>query len=81
MVVWSVTLNLVAFLFTMSDQCALDESGGLKEAEDIEFFFSESEKVPLRSSSIRKTGKKLRRLRRLICQISLLSCSSCLFFA
>ena len=35
----------------MSDQCALDKSGGLKEAEDIEFFFSESETMPLRSST------------------------------
>jgi hypothetical protein len=39
------------FLFTMSDQCALDESGGLKEAKDIEFFFSESETTPLASSA------------------------------
>jgi hypothetical protein len=36
----------------MSDQCALDESGGLKEAEDIEFFYSESEKMPLTSSTV-----------------------------
>lgn len=35
----------------MSDQCALDESGGLKEAKDIEFFFSESETIPLASSA------------------------------
>ena len=35
----------------MSDQCALDESGGLKEAKDIEFFFSESETMPLASSA------------------------------
>ena len=35
----------------MSNQCALDESGGLKEAKDIEFFFSESETMPLRSST------------------------------
>jgi hypothetical protein len=35
----------------MSDQCALDESGGLKEAEEIEFFFSESETTPLASSA------------------------------
>ena len=33
----------------MSNQCALDKSGGLKEA--IEFFFSESETMPLRSST------------------------------
>ena len=38
-------------LFAMSDQCALDESGGLKEAKDIEFFFSESETMPLASSA------------------------------
>lgn len=31
----------------MSDQCALDKSSGLKEAEDIEFFHSESETIPL----------------------------------
>ena len=35
----------------MSDQCALDKSGGLEEAEDIEFFFSESETMPLRTST------------------------------
>jgi hypothetical protein len=35
----------------MSDQCALNESGGLKDAEDIEFFHSESEATPLPSSS------------------------------
>jgi hypothetical protein len=35
----------------MADQCALDKSGNLKEAEDIEFFFSESEKNPLPSSA------------------------------
>jgi hypothetical protein len=38
-------------LFAMSDQCALNESGGLKEAKDIEFFFSESETMPLASSA------------------------------
>jgi hypothetical protein len=32
---------------SMSDQCALDESGALKEAQDIEFFHSESETTPL----------------------------------
>ena len=31
----------------MSDQCTLDKSSGLKEAEDIEFFHSESETIPL----------------------------------
>jgi hypothetical protein len=35
----------------MSDHCALDESGNLKEAKDIEFFFSESETTPLASSA------------------------------
>ena len=35
----------------MSDQCALNESGGLKEAKDIEFFYSESEATPLPSST------------------------------
>jgi hypothetical protein len=35
----------------MSDQCALDESGSLREARDIEFFFSESETTPLPSSA------------------------------
>ena len=35
----------------MSDQCALDESGNLKEAEDIEFFNSESETTPIASSA------------------------------
>ena len=35
----------------MTDQCALNESGGLKEAEEIEFFFSESETAPMHSSS------------------------------
>ncbi|KAI0285201.1 hypothetical protein BC826DRAFT_1109379 [Russula brevipes] len=35
----------------MSDQCALDESGNLREAKDIEFFFSESETAPLPSSA------------------------------
>ena len=38
----------------MSDQCALNESGGLKDAEDIEFFYSESEATPLPSSSALK---------------------------
>ena len=33
----------------MSDQCAIDESGSLKEARDIEFFFSESETRPLKN--------------------------------
>ena len=33
----------------MSDQCALDESGALKEAHDIEFFYSESETTPLQN--------------------------------
>ena len=42
---------VVAYLFLMSDQCALDKSGGLEEAEDIEFFFSESETMPLRTST------------------------------
>lgn len=40
----------------MSDQCALDESGGLKEAEDIKFFFSESETRPLPSSTTLKNA-------------------------
>ena len=35
----------------MPDQCALDEYGGLKEAKDIEFFFSESETTPFPSST------------------------------
>ena len=35
----------------MPDQCALDEYGSLKEAKDIEFFFSESETMPLPSST------------------------------
>lgn len=35
----------------MSDQCALDKSGGLKEVNDIEFFFSKSEMMPLPSSA------------------------------
>ena len=35
----------------MTDQCTLNESGGLKEAEEIEFFFSESEMTPMHSSS------------------------------
>lgn len=35
----------------MSEQCALDKSGRLKEAEDIEFFFSKSETRPFRSST------------------------------
>jgi hypothetical protein len=34
----------------VSDQCALDESGGLKEASNIKFF-SESEMMPLPSST------------------------------
>ncbi|KAH9044093.1 hypothetical protein EDB83DRAFT_2317944 [Lactarius deliciosus] len=34
----------------MSDQCALDESGSLKEAKDVEFFYSKSETTPLPSS-------------------------------
>ncbi|KAH9022855.1 hypothetical protein EDB84DRAFT_1678365 [Lactarius hengduanensis] len=34
----------------MSDQCALDKSGSLKEAKDVEFFYSESETTPLPSS-------------------------------
>jgi hypothetical protein len=29
------------------DQCALDASGNLKDAKDIEFYFSESERMPL----------------------------------
>lgn len=36
----------------MSDQCALDKSGTLKEAKDIEFFFSESETTPLPSAAL-----------------------------
>ena len=35
----------------MSDQWALNNSGSLKDAEDIEFFFSESEMTPLGSST------------------------------
>jgi hypothetical protein len=35
----------------MSDQCALDENGCLKDANDIEFHFSESETTPMASSS------------------------------
>ena len=35
----------------MSDQCALNESGNLKEAEDIEFFNSKNETTPLASSA------------------------------
>jgi hypothetical protein len=43
--------NFVTYLFVMSDQCALDESGNLKEAKDIEFFYSEGETTPLPSSA------------------------------
>ena len=35
----------------MPDQCALDKYGSLKEAKDIEFFFSKSETMPLPSST------------------------------
>ena len=31
----------------MSDQCAVDEHGNLKEAKDIDFVFSESKTTPL----------------------------------
>jgi hypothetical protein len=51
----------VVYLFAMSEQCALDESGSLKEAKDIEFFFSESETMPLPLSAAQQnshdTGK------------------------
>ena len=40
----------------MSDQCALNESGSLKEAIDIDFFFSESETTPLPSSGLKNPG-------------------------
>jgi hypothetical protein len=50
-VLTSFTSNFVAYTFAMSDQCALDKSGSLKEAKDIEFFFSESEMTPLPSSA------------------------------
>jgi len=42
-------------------QCALDESGALKEAQDIEFFYSESETMPLqntKSTDLRRGGRK-----------------------
>jgi hypothetical protein len=35
----------------MSDQCAVDEFGNLKEAKDIDFVFSESETSPLPSAA------------------------------
>jgi hypothetical protein len=46
-----MVIDSVAYLFAMSDQCAIDKSGGLKEANEIEFFFSESESMPLPSST------------------------------
>ena len=46
-----MVIDSVAYLFAMFDQCALDESGGLKEANKIEFFFSKSETMPLPSST------------------------------
>ena len=33
----------------MSDQCVLSKSDGLKEANDIEFYYSESDTMPLPS--------------------------------
>lgn len=42
-------------------QCALDESGALKEAQDIEFFHSESETTPLpntKSTNLRRGERK-----------------------
>ena len=40
----------------MSDQCALNASGSLKEAIDIDFFFSKSETTPLPSSGLKNSG-------------------------
>lgn len=52
MFIESVIFFFIAFFFLiMSDQCALNESGGLKEAEDIDFFFSKSEATPLHTST------------------------------
>jgi hypothetical protein len=39
--------NFVMYLLPMSDQCALNKLGSLKEAKDIDFFFSESGMTPL----------------------------------
>ena len=36
----------------MSDQCAVGTSDGLKDAKDIEFFFSEGETIPLASFAV-----------------------------